>query len=102
MHFTTDVNYLYRDGSPVHKSQDYRPHGSTRFRNGPLVQNETVKSLPELYTHREKCCGCSACVYLCPVDAISMEPDEEGFDYPVIDASICIRCYKCMDACAFK
>lgn len=34
--------------------------------------------------------------------AITMLPDEEGFLYPVIDAEICIRCYKCLDVCAFK
>lgn len=34
--------------------------------------------------------------------AITMFPDEEGFLYPVIDASICIRCYKCVSVCEFK
>ncbi|ODA39131.1 hypothetical protein DSBG_4075 [Desulfosporosinus sp. BG] len=31
-----------------------------------------------------------------------MLPDEEGFLYPVVDAEICIRCYKCLSVCAFK
>ena len=34
--------------------------------------------------------------------AITMLPDEEGFLYPVIDAGICVRCYKCVSVCAFK
>lgn len=34
--------------------------------------------------------------------AITMLPDEEGFLYPVVDASICIRCYKCENVCDFK
>lgn len=34
--------------------------------------------------------------------AITMLPDEEGFLYPVIDASLCIRCLKCETHCAFK
>lgn len=34
--------------------------------------------------------------------AISMLPDAEGFFYPVVDASICIRCYRCLKVCAFK
>lgn len=60
------------------------------------------KALPELYTNRENCCGCSACYAICPRMAIIMEPDEEGFLYPVIDVTICIRCYKCLTVCAFK
>ena len=31
--------------------------------------------------------------------AITLLPDEEGFLYPVVDAEICIRCYKCINAC---
>ena len=28
---------------------------------------------------KEECCGCEACVNICPVKCISMEYDEEGF-----------------------
>lgn len=31
--------------------------------------------------------------------AISMLPDEEGFLYPVVDSSICVRCYTCILSC---
>lgn len=34
--------------------------------------------------------------------AISMLPDEEGFLYPVVDASICIGCKKCESICIIK
>ncbi len=34
--------------------------------------------------------------------AITMLPDEEGFLYPVVDASVCICCYKCEGVCDFK
>lgn len=34
--------------------------------------------------------------------AITMLPDEDGFLYPVVDAEICIRCYKCISVCDFK
>ena len=60
------------------------------------------KPLPQLYDSAENCCGCAACYALCPVRAISMEPDEEGFLYPAIDASKCIRCYLCISVCVFK
>ncbi|MCC8015045.1 MAG: hypothetical protein LIO87_07600 [Eubacterium sp.] len=31
-----------------------------------------------------------------------MRPDEEGFDYPVISADKCVRCYRCCDVCPMK
>jgi formate hydrogenlyase subunit 6/NADH:ubiquinone oxidoreductase subunit I len=67
-----------------------------------LIDAAKREDLPELYHSREECCGCTACAAACPVDAISMEPDEEGFDYPVVDASACITCQTCVSACAFK
>lgn len=45
------------------------------------------------------CTGCSSCLNICPVDAINMRPNEEGFLYPEIDNSICIKCDKCSDVC---
>lgn len=44
-----------------------------------------MKPIPILYNRKEECCGCTACYAICPKQAISMQPDEEGFDYPVID-----------------
>ncbi len=48
---------------------------------------------------REMCTGCSACLNICPVDAISMESDLEGFLYPAIDNDKCINCGKCYEIC---
>lgn len=31
-----------------------------------------------------------------------MNEDEEGFEYPVIDESRCVRCYQCVKVCPFK
>ena len=47
------------------------------------------------------CCGCSACVNVCPHDAISMQPDKLGFPYPVVDADKCVDCGLCDAVCAF-
>ena len=31
-----------------------------------------------------------------------MVEDEEGFEYPQIDESKCVRCYQCLKVCPFK
>lgn len=99
-----NASYRYRDGSPVDTSPGYHPHFATRFRNwGAEVPSAVAKRrLPELYRDRSECCGCTACIAACPQDAIAMEPDEEGFGYPVVDAACCVRCMRCEDACVFK
>lgn len=51
---------------------------------------------------KEKCNGCHACFNACPVQAISMQSNDEGFLYPVIDAKKCIDCGKCDRACSIK
>lgn len=48
---------------------------------------------------KEECCGCTACKSICPVDAIEMKEDEEGFLYPYIDEKLCIHCNACEKAC---
>lgn len=48
---------------------------------------------------KKSCCGCGACANRCPVDAIRMECDEEGFYYPKVDETTCIYCGKCTAAC---
>lgn len=47
----------------------------------------------------EKCTGCMACVNVCPVSAISVQTNDEGFEYPIIDQSKCLRCKKCEKVC---
>lgn len=50
---------------------------------------------------KDECCGCGSCMSICPCNAITMKPDNEGFLYPCIDDSKCIKCKKCVSACAF-
>ena len=45
------------------------------------------------------CSGCGACFNLCPVNAISMIEDSEGFKYPVIDEVKCTNCGLCIKSC---
>lgn len=49
-----------------------------------------------------KCSGCLACREICPVGAIDVIKDEEGFRYPKINEKKCIHCGKCYNLCAVK
>jgi len=60
------------------------------------------KPTPILYDKKENCCGCTACFAICPKSAIKMVEDEEGFDYPLIDENMCIRCYQCIKVCPIR
>ena len=48
---------------------------------------------------RIRCTGCSACMSICPRDAIVMERDREGFSYPVVREELCVRCGRCTSVC---
>lgn len=50
-------------------------------------------------TDKKKCCGCSACVQICPHSCISMSEDEEGFNYPIVDNDVCVDCHLCEKVC---
>lgn len=45
------------------------------------------------------CCGCSACVEICPQKCISFKVDSEGFWYPEVDSTNCIDCGLCEKTC---
>lgn len=55
-----------------------------------------------LVFEKEQCCGCMACEKICPVKAIKLEKDEEGFWYPNINKEKCINCGACKRVCAFN
>ena len=60
---------------------------------------EPGKGFRTIYRKKEECCGCAACCSICPRQAVSMIPDEEGFLYAVIDESKCVRCDLCVRVC---
>ncbi len=49
--------------------------------------------------NRDQCCGCSACEQVCSHKAISMNYDDEGFVYPVLNKALCIDCSLCSKVC---
>lgn len=48
---------------------------------------------------KHDCCGCAACVQVCPKYCISFNEDEQGFRYPLVDKSLCIDCGLCEKVC---
>lgn len=50
-------------------------------------------------TEKHLCCGCSACVQICPKHCISLSEDEEGFLYPEVSLEQCIDCGLCEKVC---
>lgn len=57
--------------------------------------------MEQVYNEKRDCCGCTACFNGCPVGAITMIEDEEGFKYPKINQDKCIDCYWCKAVCPF-
>ena len=50
-------------------------------------------------TDKHNCCGCSACASICPKHCITMQADDEGFLYPIINKPDCIECGLCEKVC---
>ena len=48
---------------------------------------------------KENCCGCEACLQICPKSCIQMQTDKEGFFYPVVDVKECVNCGACNLVC---
>ena len=51
---------------------------------------------------KASCCGCSACLDICPTGAIAMADDRDGAAYAVIDGDKCVSCGLCLEVCAFR
>ena len=78
--------------------------GSIEFLNN-AIYGEIPDKHEENYlkTHnRFNCYGCELCKDICPVQAIEMVEDEEGFKYPKIDKEKCIKCGLCEKNCIYR
>ena len=64
--------------------------------------DEKRNLVPMLYKQKVDCCGCTACYSACPKAAVTMELDEEGFEYPKIEEARCVGCGMCLRVCPMK
>ncbi len=59
-----------------------------------------MTDLLETLTLKNKLCtGCGACLNICPVNAIHMEKNAQGFLYPAVEPDICMECNQCIKVC---
>ena len=49
--------------------------------------------------NKDLCCGCSACLHVCPKHSITFEENREGFSYPKVNLRTCIECGLCEKVC---
>ena len=54
--------------------------------------------MKEVIEH-DKCTGCGACYSICANKAITMQFDDEGFEYPIINQEVCTDCGLCQATC---
>ncbi len=52
-----------------------------------------------LKSEKKLCTGCGACVNICPVNALHMEKNPQGFLYPTVDPDVCTDCKRCKKIC---
>jgi coenzyme F420-reducing hydrogenase beta subunit len=55
--------------------------------------------IDKMIKENKNCMGCHACDNTCPTQCITMMPDNEGFLYPKVDYSQCIKCKRCISVC---
>lgn len=52
--------------------------------------------------NNEYCYGCGVCVISCPVKAIKMTFNDEGFYKPMVDKDVCVNCGICSNVCSYN
>lgn len=48
---------------------------------------------------KKNCCGCEACVQVCPKQCIDFKQDAQGFFYPSVNEDKCVNCGLCNKVC---
>lgn len=64
-----------------------------------FISHHKSQTMHNLINQKSSCSGCEACRNICPVNAIEMRLDREGFTYPSINPKLCIGCGACARVC---
>jgi Na+-translocating ferredoxin:NAD+ oxidoreductase RNF subunit RnfB len=83
--------------NPILSTLHYFRHEYEEHINEKKCSAGVCKSLLK-YVINDKCKGCTACVRVCPVNAITGKVKE----LHVIDQSKCIKCDACVEKCKFN
>lgn len=57
--------------------------------------------MKKFWLQYDECTGCGMCANVCPVNAIEMTTDTDGFDHPIVKNN-CIDCNKCQNKCEYR
>ena len=76
------------------KIESAREFGLNWLKEGIEKGSNIARRLPQ-----KLCTGCSACVSVCPSDALSLAEDEYGYYRCAVDTNKCTRCKKCINVC---
>ena len=79
--------------------QNYRDTSKRFLREALSTESDPYVSPYITIENKIDCCGCSACANSCPANCIAMEEDAEGFRYPVVDETKCLKCGLCKRVC---
>ncbi len=63
-----------------------------------ISEIEEVKT-QNIYAYNSLCCGCGSCKEACPVSAINIKMNEQGFYQASVDDKLCVNCGKCISVC---
>jgi|GEM_PF-49050 len=85
------IKKILKEKAPILKKQAENLYAAVIERLEKLDNKNIIK--------KEKCSGCSACANICPKSAIDMQPDKEGFSFPVVNKKKCIDCKICRQIC---
>lgn len=96
----TDIGELQINYDEVEVKKSILRKDAQEFLREALCTKKQIVDKSYLEDDDIFCCyGCSACAESCRENAIVMKADKEGFAYPEVDQSKCVKCGKCKEVC---